>query len=83
MDEYKRLKLKQFNEAKKIALGVEKGCMKRAKFWGHPVNFSGFKSNDGRSFVIGESIADIQNPDCKINGFPAREIFDDFSIMEI
>lgn len=64
-----------FKAAKEIAMNIQKGCYQRKG------NYCGFKSNDGRMWVIGDSEADIQKPDATINNKPAREIFGDFTIM--
>ena len=69
-----------FNAAKQIALTIEAGLMRRARNNGVITNYCGCNLN-GRMFVIGDSLADIQNPDALVNGKPAREIFGDFTIM--
>lgn len=77
--------LNDFNSAKKIALTIPKGQMRRArsKNGNVPSNYIGFKNNEGRMFVIGDSENDIQNPDVYLfeEKLPAREIFGDFSVM--
>lgn len=73
--------LNQFKAAKEIALKINKGLMRRASFDGVITNYIGFKSPNGRMYVIGDSANDIQNADAIINGCPAREIFGDFSVM--
>lgn len=73
--------LQGFQEAKNIALKIGKGLMRRASINSVPCNYCGFKDGNGRMWVIGDSIMDIQNPDATINGFPAREIFGDFTVM--
>jgi hypothetical protein len=71
-----------FKNAKQIALSIPTGCSRRATDTeGKLSNYSGCKTADGRMFVIGDSLADIQNPDATINGKPAREVFGNFSIM--
>ena len=71
-----------FKNAKKIALDIQLGCMRRGKDEnGKPSNYTGFKMACGRMFVIGDSLSDIQNPDATIDGKPAREVFGNFSIM--
>lgn len=71
----------EFKVAKQIALTIEKGNLRRARFENAVTNYCGFKANDGRMWVIGDTNADIQNPDATINGKPAREIFGDFTVM--
>ena len=65
-----------FREAKKIALTIGKGLMRRAA----DTNYCGCNIG-GRMFVIGDSEEDIQNPNCIIAGKPAREVFGDFTVM--
>ena len=67
----------EFKAAKNIALMIEKGCMRRAKLQKIPTNYCGYKANDGRMWVIGDSDAEIQNPDAIINGKPAREVYEE------
>lgn len=71
----------EFKAAKQIALTIEKGCLRRARFENAATNYCGFKAKDGRMWVIGDTEADIQNPDATINGKPAREVFGDFTVM--
>lgn len=71
----------QFNAAKQIALNINKGELRRARFNGLATNYEGAKDTNGRMWVIGDSLADIKNPDAYINGKPAREIFGDFTVM--
>jgi len=73
--------LAAFQAAKQIALTIPAGQYRRARVGDMATNFCGFKSPEGRMFVIGDSIADIQNPDATIEGCPAREVFGEFSIM--
>jgi len=77
--------LADFNVAKKIALTISNGQMRRArsKNGNTPTNYIGYKDNTGRMFVIGDSENDIQNPDVLLfaEKLPAREIFGDFTIM--
>lgn len=73
-------KLASFTIAKKIALTIGKNQYKRARYNNQATNYIGANVN-GRMFVIGESTEDIQNPDCLIEGKPAREVFGNFSIM--
>ena len=75
------IQLNQFNAAKQIALKINKGLMRRASYQGVTTNYIGFKSPNGRMYVIGDSANDIQNADAIINGCPAREIFGEFSVM--
>lgn len=76
-----KTQIEQFNAAKKIALNIGKGMMMRASYNDSATNYMGCKFCDGRMFVIGDTEADIQNPDLTINGKPAREIFGDFTVM--
>lgn len=69
------LELSPFNEAKVIALTIVSGCYRRASVNNEPCNYCGYKDMSGRSWVIGDSIADIANPDKHINGKPAIEVF--------
>jgi len=69
-----------FEAAKQIALTIQTGCQRRAGYNGEPTNYTGANFN-GRMFVIGDSLSDIQNPDVYINSKPAREIFGDFTVM--
>lgn len=71
----------QFKAAKQIALSIEAGYSRRAKYDNAATCYTGYKSADGRMFVIGDCHADILNPDAIIDGRPAREVFGDFSIM--
>lgn len=71
----------QFKAAKQIALAINKGEYKRARFEGNLTNYCGFKDGNGRMWVIGDTVADIQNPDAIINGCPAREVFGEFTVM--
>ena len=73
--------LNQFNAAKQIALKINKGLMRRASFQGVTTNYIGFKSANGKMYVIGDTANDIQNADAIINGCHAREIFGEFSVM--
>jgi hypothetical protein len=72
-----------FKAAKKIALSLPKGTMRRA--YNHdnriPTNYIGMKDTTGRCWVLGDSIDDVQYPDAYINDQPAREVFDGFTIM--
>lgn len=70
-----------FKAAKQIAINIDKGQIKRARFQNVVTNYCGFKDHNGRMWVIGDSNSDIQNPDAEINGKPAREIFGNFTIM--
>ena len=72
---------KGFNSAKEIALTIKKGFMRRAAVDDKPTNYCGYRRNDGRMFVIGDSKDDIQNPDMIIDNKPAREIFGDFTVL--
>lgn len=71
----------QFKAAKQIALNISAGQFRRARVNNVATNYCGYKDASGRMWVIGDSLADIQNPDATINGSPAREIFGDFSVM--
>lgn len=71
----------EFNQAKKIALNIEKGCFKRARFEGDVTPYVGYKTKEGRMFVIADSLNYLKNPDATIDGKPAREIFENFSVM--
>lgn len=75
-------KWEAFKAAKKIAFSVSLGSFRRAKVDGQPVNFVGFKSLDGNSYVIGDTTDDLYNSKIFINGRPARQVFQDFSIIE-
>lgn len=74
-----------FQAAKKIALNIPAGHYRRASVDGVTVKYYGFKHISGRMWVIGDSDAEIQNPDARIQVdnelLPAREIFGDFTIM--
>lgn len=76
-----KYKLASFNEAKKIALSIEKGHKRRALLNKRPTSYVGFKDESGRMFVIGDSNEFIQNPDVIIDNKPAREIFGDFTTL--
>ena len=65
-----------FKVAKSIALAIGKNQMRRAA----GTNYFGANFN-GRMFVIGDTVSDIQNPDTYIQGMPAREIFGEFTVM--
>lgn len=69
-----------FKVAREIALSIERGQMRRARYEDQATNYSGANIG-GRMFVIGDTENDIQNPDAMIQGKPAREIFGDFTIM--
>jgi len=69
-----------FKAAKEIALSIENGLMRRARNNGIVTNYCGAKLQN-RMFVIGDTLQDIQNPDCYINNKPAREIFGEFTVM--
>lgn len=71
----------QFKAAKEIALSISNGLSRRARHNDKVTNYTGYKSNDGRTWVIGDSLADIQNPCATIGGKPAREVFEGFSVM--
>lgn len=73
--------LNHFRAAKEIALSIEKGTARRARYNGMLTNYMGFHDSNGRFWVIGDTLADLPNPDAQINGKPAREIFGDFSII--
>lgn len=73
-------KHEQFKAAKKIALMIAKNESRRALYNGIPTNYIGANIN-GRMFVIGDSLDDIYNPDATINGKPAREVFEGFTVM--
>ncbi len=72
---------KGFKEAKKIALNINKGEYRRARFNGFVTNYCGYKDSNGRMWVLGDTDKDIQNPDALIDGRPAREVFGDFTVM--
>lgn len=72
----------QFKVAKQIALSLHPGELRRARFEGRVTNYTGLKTPDGRSWVLGDSSADLQNARVTINGQPAREVFEGFTIME-
>lgn len=63
--------LQGFEEAKKIAFEVSKGCYRRA----HGTNYCGFQSIDGSKWVLGDSENDIDNPDTIIGDKPAVQVF--------
>lgn len=72
---------KQLNEieaAKQIAKNIKPGYYQRVSGLS---NYCGYKSIDGRMWVLGDTFDDIQNPDAIISGKPAREIFGDFTMM--
>ena len=73
-------KHEDFKAAKKIALAIGIGQMRRAVNDGRVTNYLGANIG-GRMFVVGDTEDDIQNPDAIIQGKPAREIFGDFTIM--
>lgn len=77
----KNLAHEQFRAAKEIALSINKGEMRRARYNGTVTNYTGLKDKNGRMWVIGDSVNDIQNPDATINNKPAREIFGEFTVM--
>lgn len=70
----------QFLAAKQIALTIPVNNARRARFNNEATNYTGANLK-GKMFVIGDSLADIQNPDATIDGKPAREIFGDFTVM--
>ena len=71
-----------FKNAKEIALTIALGCQRRGRDAdGKPSNYTGCKMANGRMFVIGDTVADIQNPCAIIDGKPAREVFGNFSVM--
>ena len=73
--------LADFNSAKKIALTITEGCTKRARnAKGEVTNYMGANIN-GKFYVIGDTEKEIQNPDAIINGSPAREVFDGFTVL--
>jgi hypothetical protein len=76
-----KTQMEHFKAAKQIALNISNGMMMRASYNDAPTNYSGAKTADGRMWVIGDTSADIQNPDSMIHGKPAREIFGDFTVM--
>jgi hypothetical protein len=65
-----------FKVAKQIALTMNKGCYRRKG------NYLGYKDYQGRMWVIGDTMSDLQNPDATILGCPAREIYGDFTMMK-
>ena len=67
-----------FNAAKKLAFNMPSGCYRRAA----NTNYCGYKSADGRFYVIGDTETDLQNPDAFIGGKPAREVFNGFTLMQ-
>jgi hypothetical protein len=69
--------LAAFKEAKEIAFTMPFGSYRRA----FGTNYCGYKSHDNKFYVIGDTSADIQNPDCFIGGKPARQVFDGFTLM--
>lgn len=71
----------EFKAAKEIALNITKGCSRRARYNGNVTNYTGFKDNSGRSFVIGDTDADIQNSTITIGGKPSREVFEGFAVI--
>ena len=80
MNADEKSKLEDFRCAKEIALIIDEGEMRRAKRDGRITNYSGARINN-RMFVVGDSLEDIQNPDAMIQGFPAREVFGNFTMM--
>lgn len=81
MNKTNKNKLLAFKAAKEIALNIQKGHFQRAAINDIPSNYCGFKDITGRTWVIGDSADDLQNPDATINGKPAREVFTDFTIL--
>lgn len=75
------VKHQEFKAAKQIALTIEAGNARRPRVNGMAAMFMGYKSTDGRMWVIADNVNDLPNPDAHINGKPAREIFGDYSIM--
>ena len=69
-----------FLAAKKIALTISEGERRRARHSDCASNYFGANVG-GRFYVLGDTEADIQNPDCFIDGMPAREVFDGFTCM--
>jgi len=70
----------QFKAAKEIALTINRGEMRRARYADAATVYCGANIG-GRMFVIADSEKYLQNPDCEINGKPAREVFGDFTVM--
>lgn len=71
----------QFKIAKHIAITIEPGLMRRARYQDAVTNYCGMKDNNGRCWVIGDGLNDVQNPDAWISGKPAREVFEGFTMM--
>jgi len=74
------LQLDHFKAAKEIALTIGAGLIRRAIHNGETTNYSG-ANIEGRTFVVGDTLKDIQNPDAWIEGKPAREVFGEFTVM--
>ena len=73
--------LADFNSAKKIALTITEGCTKRARnSKGEVTNYSGANIN-GKFYVIGDTEKEIQKPNAIIDGKPAREVFDGYTML--
>ena len=70
-------KLDGFRAAAKIAFNQAAGTYRRAA----GTSYRGYKDPNGRCFVIGDSADDVQNAAITIDGYPAREVFDGFTIM--
>ncbi len=75
-----KIQHEQFKAAKQIALTIPPNQSRRAIYNGEVTNYTGCNLN-GRMWVIGDTLADIQNPDATINGKPAREVFGEFTVM--
>lgn len=80
MNDLQKIQLAGFEAAKEIALTLPKNTSRRARVSELACNYTGCNLN-GRFFVIGDSENDIQNSSIIIDGKPAREVFEGFSIM--
>lgn len=68
---------RNFEEARKLAMTLQLGRVKRAKAQGTglaPSTFSAMVTPTGERFVVGDSMEDIPKPDCFLYGRPAQRI---------
>ncbi len=75
--------LHEFRKAKQLAFNLPRNHYQR--IGGNdekPGNYCGYKTCDGRTFVIADSSDYMQNPDCWIDGKPARRVYDGFTVMK-
>lgn len=80
MTNAQELQLKGFEAAKTLAFQLPINTSKRARVNSLVCNYTGCNLK-GRFFVIGDSVEDLQNTTIEIDNKPAREVFEDFTIM--